>query len=124
MRPAPVITGAEFNEAKKQLQSIDARPIKKIAEAKARKKKRLAAKLTQARQKAEAVANQDDVPMKSKMREIEKIYKQAKSGSSKKKKPSRADEYKKNRRPLDARMRKDYRGLKASQRRAKKHGKR
>lgn len=30
----------------------------------------------QARQKAEAVANQEDVPMKQKMREIEKLYSQ------------------------------------------------
>lgn len=37
---------------------------------------RAQAKLTQARQKAEAIANQEDVPMKSKMREIEKLYAQ------------------------------------------------
>lgn len=123
MRPAPVITGAEFNEAKQQLQSIDARPIKKIAEAKARKKKRLQAKLTQARQKAEAVANQQDVPASAKMREIEKIYKQAKFGSSKKKKPSRSDQYKRKGPALDARLRSDRRGLKAAEKRNKKRRK-
>jgi hypothetical protein len=36
----------------------------------------LQTKLTQARHKAEAIANQEDVPMKSKMREIEKLYSQ------------------------------------------------
>lgn len=120
MRPAPIITGAEFNEAKQQLQTIDARPIKKIAEAKARKKKRLQAKLTQARQKAEAVANQQDVPASAKMREIEKIYKQAKFGSNKKKKPSRSDQYKRKGPALDARLRSDRRGLKAAEKRNKK----
>lgn len=123
MRPAPVITGTEFNEAKRQLQTIDARPIKKIAEAKARKKKRLQTKLTQARQKAEAVANQQDVPASAKMREIEKIYKQAKFGSNKKKKPSRSDQYKRKGPALDARLRSDRRGLKAAEKRNKKKGK-
>ncbi len=35
----------------------------------------------QARQKAEAVANQEDVPLKQKMREIEKLYAQVRSGT-------------------------------------------
>lgn len=120
MRPPSSITGSEFMEAKQQLQSIDARPIKKIAEAKARKRKRLASRLTQARQKAEAIANQEDVPMGSKMREIEKIYKQARSGSNKKRKPSRSDQYKRKGPPLDARLRSDRRGTDAAARRAKK----
>lgn len=45
-----------------------------MAEAKARKQKRMAVKLQAARQKAESVANQEDVPMKSRMQQIEKIY--------------------------------------------------
>lgn len=47
-----------------------------MVEAKARKQKRLRMRLTSARQKAEAVSNQEDVPLKQKMREIEKIYNQ------------------------------------------------
>ncbi len=39
-------------------------------------------KLTQARQKAEAIANQEDVPMKSKMREIEKLYVQVRGAAA------------------------------------------
>ena len=54
------------------------------------------------------------------MREIEKIYKQAKSGSAKKKKQSRSDEYKRKGPPLDARMRSDRRGMKAAEKRSKK----
>jgi AdoMet-dependent rRNA methyltransferase SPB1 len=129
LRPAPQITAEEYKAAKEQLRAIDARPIKKVAEAKARKRKRLQAKLVQARQKAEAIANQEDVPMKSKMREIEKLYAQAKSGRKSgkgKKKPSRNDQYKKKGPRLDARMRKDRRGQDAATRRAKngKRGKR
>lgn len=126
MRPAPQVTAEEIKTAKDQLRAIDARPIKKVAEAKARKRKRLQAKLAQARQKAEAIANQEDVPMKAKMREIEKLYAQAKSGKSakgkKKGKGGRNDQYKKKGPPLDARMRKDRRGQDAATRRLKAKG--
>jgi AdoMet-dependent rRNA methyltransferase SPB1 len=126
MRPAPQVTAEEIKTAKDQLRAIDARPIKKVAEAKARKRKRLQAKLAQARQKAEAIANQEDVPMKAKMREIEKLYAQAKSGKStkgkKKSKGGRNDQYKKKGPPLDARMRKDRRGQDAATRRLKAKG--
>lgn len=126
MRPAPQVTADEIKTAKEQLRAIDARPIKKVAEAKARKRKRLQAKLAQARQKAEAIANQEDVPMKAKMREIEKLYAQAKSGKfskgKKKSKGGRNDQYKKKGPPLDARMRKDRRGQDAATKRLKAKG--
>lgn len=51
-----------------------------MAEAKARKHKRLLTRLTAARQKAEAVAAQEDLPANAKMREIEKIYNQVGGG--------------------------------------------
>ncbi len=41
-----------------RLKSIDSRPIKKVAEAKARKKMKMQSRLTGAREKAEAIANQ------------------------------------------------------------------
>ncbi len=41
-RPPPVLTREELEAEKQELAAIDARPIKKIAEAKARKKRRLA----------------------------------------------------------------------------------
>ena len=112
---------------KKQGATSGGRDIKKVAEAQARKRKRLQAKLTQARQKAEAVANQEDVPMKAKMREIEKLYAQARNDSKKggvKKKGGggRADQYKSKGPPLDARMRKDKRGMDAADRRNKAKG--
>ena len=41
-RPPPAITQEEVQEEKARLKAIDARPIKKVAEAKARKQKRMA----------------------------------------------------------------------------------
>ena len=41
-RPPPVLSRDELEAEKQELAAIDARPIKKIAEAKARKKRRLA----------------------------------------------------------------------------------
>ena len=123
MRPAPLITPEEYKAARDELKAIDARPIRKVAEAKARKRKRLQGKLTQARQKAESIANQDDVPMKAKMREIEKLYAQARSGGKKKKGGGgRNEQYKKKGPPLDARLRKDKRGMDAAARRNKGKG--
>ncbi|GFR43871.1 hypothetical protein Agub_g5000 [Astrephomene gubernaculifera] len=122
MRPIPPVTKAEVEEEKQRLRAIDARPIKKIAEAKARKKQKLVKRLDQARQKANAVADQEDVPMKSKMREIEKIYAKAQStGKGKKGKGKRGDKRKGP--PLDNRMKKDKKSMmRAKQKQMKKKG--
>lgn len=128
MRPAPQITSAEYAAAKEELRSIDARPIKKVVEAKARKQKRIAAKLTQARQKAESIANQEDVPMKAKMREIEKVYAKARAAGKGIKRGgkrggaaggSRADQYKSKGPPLDPRLRKDKKGMERAAKKAR-----
>lgn len=121
-RPAYQVTGAEFNEAKQSLAGINTRTTKKVVEAKARKMRRLQNKLQTARKQAEAVAAHEDLSGASKMRQIEKIYAQARSAGGKKKKLSRSAEYKdRKRRPkLDARLRADKRGLKAAEARNKK----
>jgi AdoMet-dependent rRNA methyltransferase SPB1 len=132
MQPAPQISAEEFREAKDQLNAIDARPIKKVAEAKARKRNRLVARLQQARQRAEAVAAQEDMPSGAKMREIEKLYAAARSGSKgkkgakggKTKKLPRGAEYGKKRGPpLDSRLRKDRKGMERAAARIKGKGK-
>lgn len=118
MRPIAPVTKAEVEEEKARLRAIDARPVKKIAEAKARKKMKLHKRLDQARQKANAVADQEDVPMKSKMREIEKIYAKAHSGAKRKNK--RRD--KKRGPPLDSRMKKDKKSMMRAKQKAMKGG--
>ena len=45
-RPPPAITQEEVQEEKARLKAIDARPNKKVAEAKARKQKRMAVSTT------------------------------------------------------------------------------
>ena len=52
------VTKEEVAVEKARLKAIDSRPIKKVAEAKARKRMRLQTRLTSAREKAEAIANQ------------------------------------------------------------------
>lgn len=90
---------------------MDARPIKKVAEAKARKRKRLATKLAAARQKAEAIAGQEDVPAASKMREIERVMAKARATGGKGKKKGR--NAKRKGPPLDPRLRADKRQVHA-----------
>lgn len=120
--PPQQITPEEYRAAREELRSIDARPIKKVMEAKLRKRKRLQQRLTVARQKAEAISNQEDVPLRQKMREIEKLYSQAKAGKGAKgrgKKASRSEQYKQKGPRLDSRMKKDKRGAEKAAKRGK-----
>ncbi len=57
-RPIMPVTKEEVRAEKERLKTVDSRPIKKVAEAKMRKQRRLVSKLTQAREKAETIANQ------------------------------------------------------------------
>jgi hypothetical protein len=75
--------------------------------------------LDKAKAKSEAVVGQEDVPMKSKMKEVQKIYAKARAAAGqggakgdKKKKAGtgrRRDEHKSKGRPLDGRMLSDKR---------------
>uniref|UniRef100_A0ACD5TZG5 Uncharacterized protein n=1 Tax=Avena sativa TaxID=4498 RepID=A0ACD5TZG5_AVESA len=71
------ITKEEVAAMKAQFREIDARPSKKVAEAKARKKRVAAKKLEKARQKADVVADQSDINEQSKAKMIDKIYRKA-----------------------------------------------
>jgi len=62
---------------KKKYEDINARPIKKVVEAEARKKKRMSKKLDRARKKAETISDNVDMTDKERSREIKSVYKRA-----------------------------------------------
>ncbi|KAF8716181.1 hypothetical protein HU200_026457 [Digitaria exilis] len=76
-QPMKPITREEVAAMRAQFKEIDARPSKKVAEAKARKKRVAMKKLDKARQKADAVADQNDINERSKRKMIDQIYRKA-----------------------------------------------
>ena len=64
-------------EYRAQLRAINARPIKKIAEAKARKKQKALRQLAKAKKRAEGITETEDMSEREKMRHIKQIYKKA-----------------------------------------------
>ncbi|NXN39684.1 SPB1 protein, partial [Rhinoptilus africanus] len=56
---------------------INARPIKKVAEAKARKKRRMLKRMEQMKKKAEAVVSTVDISEREKVAQLRRIYKKA-----------------------------------------------
>eukprot|EP00884_Botryococcus_braunii_P011521 jgi/Botrbrau1/2036/Bobra.0047s0016.1 len=111
-RMPELVTKADVEREKESLRAIDTRPIKKLAEAKARKQKRLAARIEAAKQKAEVVAAQEDLSSKQREKQMAMIMARAKSGKGAGKgKLSRSAAYSQNkkRKPLDKRQRADQR---------------
>lgn len=76
-QPQKPITRDEIEAMKAQFKEIDARPAKKVAEAKARKKRVAMKKLEGVRNKANAISNQTDISNQSKNKMIERLYKKA-----------------------------------------------
>ena len=78
MKAEPIYDQSDYEEALASVSiKVDERSIKKVAEAKLRKKKRAKDKMSEARQRAGAIMDQDDSPDVSKVREIEAIYAKA-----------------------------------------------
>ncbi|XP_019409357.1 PREDICTED: pre-rRNA processing protein FTSJ3 [Crocodylus porosus] len=72
-------------EYRQRWRQINARPIKKVAEAKARKKRRMLKKMEQMKKKAEAVVSTVDISEREKMAQLRRIYKKAGLGKEKRK---------------------------------------
>lgn len=121
-KPVPV-TKEMVEEYKQKWREIDARPIKRVAEAKARKKRKMLKKMEQAKKKAEAVVNTVDISEREKMAQLKSIYKKAGLGKEKREVTyvvSKKGAGRKVRRPpgikgvfkvVDGRMKKDMRGM-------------
>ncbi|XP_053401741.1 pre-rRNA 2'-O-ribose RNA methyltransferase FTSJ3-like [Mercenaria mercenaria] len=82
--PMPVTKG-EVQEYKMKMKAVDANPIKKIAEAKARKKRKQMKRLEKARKKADAINDTEEVTDREKWQQIKQVYKKAGLLNSKKK---------------------------------------
>ncbi|XP_029879169.1 pre-rRNA 2'-O-ribose RNA methyltransferase FTSJ3 [Aquila chrysaetos chrysaetos] len=112
---------------------INARPIKKVAEAKARKKRRMLKKMEQMKKKAEAVVSTVDISEREKVAQLRRIYKKA--GLAKEKRQVTYLVAKKGvgprvRRPpgvkgqfkvVDSRLKKDVRAQKRKEQKKKRH---
>ncbi|KAJ7971847.1 FtsJ-like methyltransferase family protein [Quillaja saponaria] len=71
------VTKEEIAAMKAQFKEIDARPAKKVAEAKARKKRVAMRQLEKVRKKANAISDQTEISERSKSKQIDQLYKKA-----------------------------------------------
>ncbi|CAB3242283.1 unnamed protein product [Arctia plantaginis] len=124
----PVIVPEKYTEEyKNRLQDINARPIKKVIEAKARKKKRMIKKMERAKKKVEAVMENADMSEREKSQQIKQLYKKAQTDGKKKvtyvvakkhntgKRMKRPQGVKGHYKVVDPRMKKDMRAQKAKE---------
>jgi len=74
-KPQLPITKEMVAQYKEELKAIDSRSTKKVAEAKARKRKRYLEKLQKARSKAKSIVASADLTERDKIKQIQKLYK-------------------------------------------------
>uniref|UniRef100_A0A7N0SZQ5 MIT domain-containing protein n=1 Tax=Kalanchoe fedtschenkoi TaxID=63787 RepID=A0A7N0SZQ5_KALFE len=124
--PVKPVTKEEVNAMKAQFREIDARPAKKVAQAKARKKRVAERKLEKVRKKANTISDQADISDRSKSKMINQLYKKAAPKKPKKEyvvaKKGVQVKTGKGKVLVDRRMKKDMRqtGMKSKQAKGKK----
>ncbi|CAK3973758.1 et-dependent rRNA methyltransferase SPB1 [Lecanosticta acicola] len=115
---------------KEKLRAVNARPIKKVREAKARKTLRAARRLEKLKRKSEGLAEDGDASERDKANQISRLMAKASKAGKKKKQPVKVikagGQNKGSGRPrgvkgkykmVDARLKKDVRGLKRAEKR-------
>lgn len=121
-------------EYKNKVKELNVRPIKKVMEAKARKKRRLSKRMEKAKKSAEKVLDNADSSAQEKVRQIKKLYQKAEvkkrettyvvakkhTASKRAKRPAGV---KGRYRVVDPREKKDRRSIVAKNKKAKKTGK-
>ena len=132
-------TTHQVEQLKQQLRAIDARPIKKVAEAKGRQKMKAMKRLERVRTQANNIAENDTMASEDKIRSIQKLYSSSKREQkkpfverkyvvSKKTRSSKLTPEMRRGRPagttgpykmVDGRMKRDKRQMKAATKRAK-----
>jgi len=83
-QPNLPITKAEVEEYKRYLKAVNARPLKKVAEAKARKKRRVMKAWESMKRKATNIADTTELSEKQKSKAINKLYKKLDQQSNRK----------------------------------------
>ncbi|KAI9470975.1 MAG: Spb1 C-terminal domain-containing protein [Benjaminiella poitrasii] len=83
-KPNLPVTKEAMNQLREKLKALNARPIKKVAEAKARKKFKLAQRISKAQKKATDIVDNPDMTEKEKAKSIGKLIARANKSKPKK----------------------------------------
>jgi len=83
--PVMPVTKQDVQEYKAYLKSVNARPLKKVAEAKARKKRKAMREWEKMKKQANTIADNSEMTERQKSKAIQKLYNKMKQKNSKKK---------------------------------------